>query len=450
MLALIASAALIVADVPPASSDETQQAYQAAKASAGRTPDDQVRLAYWCEAHGLGAERMRHLAQAVLADPNHFAARGLLGLVSRQGRWMRPEAVVDQVKADPTLAEYDAKRSSTPYTADGQQSLARWAEERGLAAQAKAHYTAVVRLDPKREPIWKKLGYKKQNGKWTTDAELAASKADSDAQKAADQKWRTLLEKWRTQLAKPGERAEAEANLMTVTDPRAVRQVEAVFLSRSANYQAVALRTLAQIDSAAASRLITMLAILSPDPEVRRAAVVSLRLRDPRDYADLLIRGLRERVEYEVQNVSGPGSMGRLLVKSSRQKVQRLYATPAVPNYLAWLTQVSDGSPTLSYHYQGAIHTESVASQGFTYNNLMQYRPATDTPYGAFVHQAQANAPAMTQDFINHHHKVHFLEELFHKQFYNQYFGFNINTIRDSTAPATTETTIPLAAMAAE
>ncbi len=83
MLALIASAALLAADVPPASSDETLQAYQAAKAAAGRTPDDQVRLAYWCEAHGLGAERMRHLAQAVLADPNHFAARGLLGLVSR-------------------------------------------------------------------------------------------------------------------------------------------------------------------------------------------------------------------------------------------------------------------------------------------------------------------------------------------------------------------------------
>ena len=43
--------------------------YRQAQAASGRTPADQIRLALWCEAHGLTAERLRHLALAVLADP---------------------------------------------------------------------------------------------------------------------------------------------------------------------------------------------------------------------------------------------------------------------------------------------------------------------------------------------------------------------------------------------
>ncbi len=31
---------------------------------------------FWCESHGLGAERMKHLAMAVLYDPSNGLARG--------------------------------------------------------------------------------------------------------------------------------------------------------------------------------------------------------------------------------------------------------------------------------------------------------------------------------------------------------------------------------------
>ncbi len=68
-------------------------AYEAARASAGRDADSQVRLALWCEAHGLGAERWKHLAIAVLADPGNATARGLMGLVAYRGGWRSPDAV---------------------------------------------------------------------------------------------------------------------------------------------------------------------------------------------------------------------------------------------------------------------------------------------------------------------------------------------------------------------
>ena len=68
-------------------------AYEAARANVGRDPDAHVRLALWCEAHGLQAERLKHLAIAVIANPRHSMARGLMGLVEYRGRWQRPESI---------------------------------------------------------------------------------------------------------------------------------------------------------------------------------------------------------------------------------------------------------------------------------------------------------------------------------------------------------------------
>ncbi len=90
-------------------------AYEAAKTGVGHDPDAHVRLALWCEAHGLRAERIKHLALAVLHDPSHAMARGLMGLVAYRGRWQRPDAVGERIKEDAelntALAEYNARRA---------------------------------------------------------------------------------------------------------------------------------------------------------------------------------------------------------------------------------------------------------------------------------------------------------------------------------------------------
>src|ERR1700729_1172278 len=131
----------LIAGTPTPLPANPQQAYREARAQAGRSPEEQVKLALWCEAHGLTAQRLHHLTLAVLADPKNVVARGLMGLVSHDGRWQRPEAVADRLKADAdkvaTLAEYEQKRQKAAYTAEGQWALGIWAEEHGLPEQAK-------------------------------------------------------------------------------------------------------------------------------------------------------------------------------------------------------------------------------------------------------------------------------------------------------------------------
>jgi hypothetical protein len=60
-----------------------------------------------------------------------------------------------------SLAEYNALKEKTPSTAAGQWKLGLWCEEHGLKPEAYVHFSEVVRLDPKREAAWRKLGFKK-------------------------------------------------------------------------------------------------------------------------------------------------------------------------------------------------------------------------------------------------------------------------------------------------
>ena len=127
-----------------------------------------VRLALWCEAHGLTAERTRELTLAIVREPGHTLARGLLGLVSFDGKWQRPEQVSRALNEDPDLSsraeEYFKRRQKTPDRAEAQWKLALWCDQVGLKQQANAHLYRVLMLDHSREAAWKRLGFKKRGG----------------------------------------------------------------------------------------------------------------------------------------------------------------------------------------------------------------------------------------------------------------------------------------------
>src|SRR3954452_24202680 len=98
----------------PAPVADDLASYQKAARSVGRDPDAHVRLALWCEARGLSAERTKHLTLAVLCDPSHATARGLMGLMAYRGKWVSPGVVARRMQEDERrtalLAEYNARR----------------------------------------------------------------------------------------------------------------------------------------------------------------------------------------------------------------------------------------------------------------------------------------------------------------------------------------------------
>jgi hypothetical protein len=293
-----------------------------------------LRLALWCEAHGLNAEKVRHLAAAVLADPANATARALLGLVDDGGKWRDARAVAERVKADEalskTLAAYNGRRDRAPNTAEAQWKLALWCEENGLKEEEAAHLAAVVRLDPSRDAAWKRLGCTKQrDGRWATAQQVAADRAAREAQAAAGRKWRPVLASWKAGLAKPSASAEAERGLEGVDDPLAVPAVWQVFATGNAADQSLAVPVLGRLKGATASRALAVLAVRGRSPEVRRAAAETLRRRDPREFLDGLIASFRPPVRYESVAVgaSGTGTPGVFRVLDARGVVHETVFT---------------------------------------------------------------------------------------------------------------------------
>jgi hypothetical protein len=331
--AVLLICALLTAGEPAdlrASQSDTA-AYDTARKQAGRDADAQVKLALWCEAHGLSAERIKHLTLAVLNNPNHATARGLLGLVFNQGKWQKPADINSRLASDASaqavIQEYLKRRAEAPQRADAQWKLAQWCEEHGLSDQAMAHYSAVIRLDPKREAAWKKLGYRKHGERWAKPEQLAARKLEADEQKLANRHWRPILEKYREGLQSKdaGRRTRVEAALAQVTDPRAVPALWEMLASGDQRLQTKAVQVLGQIDGPAASRAISAMAVFSPFPEVRGLAINTAARRDPREFIETLLDMIHRPFRYKVQPLNGPGSEGGLFVDGERFNIQRLY-----------------------------------------------------------------------------------------------------------------------------
>ncbi|MDR3636381.1 MAG: polymorphic toxin-type HINT domain-containing protein [Isosphaeraceae bacterium] len=324
----------LLAAVPPSSStaidDHVRAAYRDAQARAGSGPSAHVRLALWCETHGLQEERTRHLAAALAADPSNTAARGLLGLVAYRGRWQHPEEIADAARSDKalqaTLAEYNAQREGMPETADAHWKLALWCDQHGLAPEARAHFTAVTRLDPNRSDAWNRLGCRKFRGRWLTEPEIAAEQAESEAQRKADAHWTPLLKAWwKDWLADKDHRIEAEAALRETLEPRAVPTLHALLGVGTPEQQLIAVLLLDRLDSSEATQELSRLAVMGRSDDVRRSAVEILSRRDPNEVIEPLVALMHDPLGVSVASGGGPGVIGELRVEDEQSILQKTY-----------------------------------------------------------------------------------------------------------------------------
>jgi tetratricopeptide (TPR) repeat protein len=375
-----------VGDAPDSSHDI--KTYEALKAKAGRDSQAQVKLALWCEAYGLNAERVKHLALAVLSDPKNVTARGLLGLVASGGRWETAERARERIEADDALraklAEYEQRRSkltadeirsqqaadrleesgeynaaysarlkSNRRLAPAHAELGRWCESQGLKPEATAHFTMAVHLDPYRDLSWKHLGYVKRNGRWTSRDQAAAEEREVREQKQADRSWEPLLKKWTSMLGDRRHREEAEGLLATVTDRRAVPSILKLFpIDRPEADQLLRVSLLGQVDDPSSSRAIVDQAVWTRFDSVRRAAIKILKKRPPRDYAGKLVEMIHGTIRYHVQPVSGPNTRGALVIEAPRFRMLRTYDVPnafeLAPTFRGYVGYDDNGLPVVA------------------------------------------------------------------------------------------------------
>jgi hypothetical protein len=310
--------------------------YDELRKAAGRDADSQVELALWCERHGLRAERDKHLSVALLTDPDHAAARGLLGYTRQADRWVRPASSPPAPADDPIRVEYRDRRSRLQDTADAHWKLALWCEQNGLADEARAHFWNVTRLEPSRDAAWKRFGYKKRDGRWLTDQQIAELKADREAQKEADAIWEPRLQDLRAALRSddPADREQAERELASIHLPRCVPAAMKVFGTPDASDQTHLVQLLGQVDSVGASKALAWTALASDHAETRRLATETLRRRDPREFAGDLIALIGKPIKYSIQPVGGPGSPGVLRIETTGYDLSRVYSPPSTPGLL--------------------------------------------------------------------------------------------------------------------
>ena len=317
MLPTLLLGAALFAATPAAPPAPDLDEYEAARSQVRRNPEGHIKLALWCEVHGLSAEAAKHLALAVLTDPENARARGLMGLVDFGGRWRRPEAVGamrgGRRGAVGETGRVQRRRGRAAGTADSHWRLALWCEEVGLDAEAQAHLSCTVRLDPGREAAWKRLGFKKHNGRGSPTHNWPRRRRRPRPGRRPISTGGRSWANGAGWLGDKARRSEAEDALAKVEDPRAVPAVCAVFAGGDATCQVLAVQLLGQINAPDASRALAMLAVFGRSAQPRRPAAETLRRRDLRDFMDLLIGLLRKPIKYKVRPGRRPGDAGGIV-----------------------------------------------------------------------------------------------------------------------------------------
>lgn len=184
-------------------------------------------------------------------------------------------------------------------------------------------------LDPYRDTTWKHLGYVRHGGRWMSHEQIQAQEKEDAAQRLADRHWEPLLKRWKAWLGEKIHRDEAVAHLAGIDDPRAVPAIDRVFVTNDRNDQERAVKLLGQIRSPGSSQELAFLAVRSDFEPVRSMAIEALEGREPRDYAENLVKMIHGPWTYEAMAVNGPGSNGSLVVDSAKFHVVRTYDAPA-------------------------------------------------------------------------------------------------------------------------
>jgi hypothetical protein len=266
----------------------------ATKAEKTKAAEQLVKEALHREIYGLAGERGQLLDEALKQLPEFEPAMWHRGFVRYQNKWIKAEDLPAAAGQDPRLVAYLKIRGDYADTAEGQLSLADWCAKRGLAEQERAHLTRVVSINADHAEARRRLGFRRVNGDWMTDADIA----QVNAQRADDRKnleaWRPKIEIVLQQLQQTSElrRKTAEAKILEIRDVTAIPALEQLLVNQSEDTAQLVVETLGNMPVHEASEALARIAALSQWEKVRLAAAMKLKARPQDDYVPTLLSAM--------------------------------------------------------------------------------------------------------------------------------------------------------------
>jgi hypothetical protein len=263
----------------------------ARKAEKLETAQQLVQEALHCEIYGLESDRAQLLDEALELMPNYAPARWHQGYVRFQNSWVPAEEVPQWLTRNRYLRAYERLRAEHLDTVAGHMALADWCRRQRLDAQERAHLTRVLDLSPNHVAARVRLGFRRINGRWTTDEVLreAALQRRMDRENLAE--WDDTIRKLRSQLQRRNAHARevAERTICELQDTAAIPALEAELSTFSRETAALAVTAIAQMPGQDAVESLVRHAVLAPWQEIRDQATEALKTRKPESYIPRLL-----------------------------------------------------------------------------------------------------------------------------------------------------------------
>jgi hypothetical protein len=280
-------------------------AASAASAEIETTAETERLLAAAAHAEIAGDEAGRNslLQRAVQSGSPSRLARWQLGQLEIQGKWLAADQIAEKAAADPRQLEYAALRDSYGDTPEGQLALARWCEKKGLADEARFHWTSVLSIQPNHEEALRELDAQWYDGQLLTREQIALAKVAERELEKSQRGWKSRLVAWNRGLE--GDlslRMAALAEVSAIDSPAAIPVVEQATLDQTTSAELADLRrrhlgrafldALDRMSGPRAAESLVRHAVLSPFETIRTSAVDRLKQRQMYEYVPYLLDNL--------------------------------------------------------------------------------------------------------------------------------------------------------------
>ncbi len=272
--------------------------------------DALVREALFHEIYGETDQRDSILSDAAKLAPDFAPAMWHSGKVQIRGQWVTIDDAIKLAAANPLMATYIKRREKTPDTELGNERLAAWCAAHRLDDEARAHFERTLQFDPDNVTARANLGYRRSDGRWVLQTELARQMDDAKQLQQSLNQWlpraNGMLLGFLSNNAAAQDSAVRQWN--EIKDLAAIPALERTFSLVNEELALLLVEKLAQWNDPRATEAIARQAVLSPSDAVRQAAAEKMRTRPKEEYVPQLLALMRSPIQlFVTMNRFGSG-----------------------------------------------------------------------------------------------------------------------------------------------